>query len=73
MLQHKHQIEYKDSYQLLRYLDAFAKIAVAEKKNFNVAPDCRVVGCLAGPDISVNALGHCEENEFKYLRVEFEE
>ena len=69
----RRKISLKDCYQLQRYLDAFDKIAVVEKKNFNVAPDCQVIGCLAGPDLSVNALGHCEENEFRYLRVEFEE
>jgi len=67
------RISLKDSYQLQRYLDAFAKVALVEKKHLNMPPGCEIVGCLAGPDISINALNHCRENGIRYLPVQFEE
>jgi len=58
------KVTLKDCYQDQRYLDALAK-----SSDFS---GCEMVGCLAGPDISANALSHCSDNGFRYLRVLFE-
>lgn len=68
----RRKITLKDCYQLQRYLDAFGKLAVAEKESFKVDQDCEVIGCLAGPAISDNALEYCDTCEIRYLRVLFE-
>lgn len=67
------KVTLKDCYQVQRYLDAFDRLALVEKKNFKVEQDCKVIGCLAGPAISIDALNHCNENNIKYLQVLFEE
>ena len=56
------KITLKDCYQLKRYLDAIAKSGLRD-----------ITGCLAGPEISGNALAHCKDNNFRYLQVRFEE
>jgi len=67
------KIALKDLYQVRRYLDAFEKRALAEKKAFGVCQDCKVIGCLAGPEISANAQIQCNEQGIRFIRVDWEE
>jgi RecB family endonuclease NucS len=69
----RNKITLKDCYQVQRYIDAFLKLEVVEKKDFGLEQDCSVIACLAGPAISSNAKSHCDDNHIRYLPVDFEE